>query len=64
MARAASDSGSVEIKAKGISIMVSVLLGADEAGQLSLVSTSCEFRVGDVSVKFKGGARYDGSVPV
>ena len=45
------------MKANGVSLAVSILLGATEKGQPSLLSTSCAFKAGDISVKFKGGAR-------
>ena len=54
-----SDDGSVRMKASAVSLAVSILLGATAEGQPSLVSTSCKFRAGDISVKFKGGARYE-----
>lgn len=56
--RAASDDGSVQIKADGVSLRVSVRIGADSIGKPFLASHSCDFRTGHISVKFKGGARY------
>lgn len=56
--RAASDDGSVRIKADGVSLRLGILVGADKVGQPSLEKQSCTFRAGHISVKFKGGARY------
>ena len=53
-----TDDGSVRIKADGVSLIMGILLDANEQGHPILHSTSCHFKVGDISVKFKGGARY------
>ena len=52
------DDGSVDIKAKDISLSQRVSVRDDGSGRLAISSDSCSFRVGKVSVKFRGGARY------
>ena len=52
-----SDDGSVRMAAKGVSLVVGILIDASGNGQPALLSTSCQFRVGDITVKFNGGAR-------
>ena len=52
------DDGSVDIKAKDISLSQKVSVRDDGNGRLAISSDSCSFSVGKVSVKFHGGARY------
>ena len=41
----------------GISLSVSVKVGADSQGHFDLSVTDCSFYVNDLSVEFHGGAR-------
>ena len=52
-----SDSGSADISATSSSIDVSVMLGRDSSGNMTLKATSCTDNIGHLSVDFHGGAR-------
>ncbi|XP_028414997.1 lipopolysaccharide-binding protein-like [Dendronephthya gigantea] len=52
-----SDSGSFDISASGVSFSLTAKIGADK-GRPSISTASCTDNVGDVNVKFHGGASW------
>ena len=53
-----SDHGSARVSASGVSLAVTVTLGADSAGHPTLKSGGCSFHIDHLDVHFDGGARY------
>ena len=51
------DDGTVDIKAKAVSLSQTVSLKNDGSGRIAVRSESCSFDVRKISVKFHGGAR-------
>ena len=53
------DKGTVDIKAKDVSLSQTVSVKNDGSGKIAVSSVRCSFDVRKISVKFHGGARYD-----
>lgn len=51
------DDGTVDIKARGLSLIQSLSVKNDGRGRIELRSTACTFDVNKISVDFHGGAR-------
>ena len=51
------DDGTVDIKARDVSLSETVSVKNDGSGRIVVLSESCSFDVRKISVKFHGGAR-------
>lgn len=51
------DSGSFDLSVKRLSISVTIGVKGDDTGRPTVSSANCAASVGDVSIKFHGGAR-------
>lgn len=53
-----SDSGCFEVSLSGVSISLSVSLGLDTSGHLTIWSTSCSCSISSISISSRGGASW------
>ncbi|KAL9983277.1 hypothetical protein ACROYT_G005423 [Oculina patagonica] len=53
-----SDSGSFDMDVSGLTLSVSMKLGADSTGHPTIAAASCSSSIGDVNMHFHGGASW------
>lgn len=52
------DHGNFDVSVSGVSIRLAIAMGMDSAGRPTISTRSCDCHVGDVKVKFHGGASW------